>query len=99
MKKLNLKSVGALAAVSMLALSVVGTQASSAFAQAQTPPAATQNVVTNTESIETQAAGETIEAPTAGEVVEKNGTDLDAIQAGPGQQLEQQGGSNLDGNF
>jgi hypothetical protein len=99
MKKLNLKSVGALAAVSMLTLGVVGMQASSAFAQAQTPPATAQSVVTGTESIEAPAAGELVEAPTAGEPVEKKGADLDAIQAGPGQQLEQQGESTLDGNF
>ena len=99
MKKINIKSVGAIAAVSMIALSVVGMQAASAFAQAPTPPTAAQSVVTGTEAIETPAAGETIEAPTVGEPVEAKGTDLDTIQAGPGQQLEQQGESTLDGNF
>jgi hypothetical protein len=99
MKKLNLKSAGALAVVSMLTLSVVGMQASSAFAQAQTPPATAQSVVTGTEAIETPADGEPVEMPTTGEPVEKKSADLDAIQAGPGQQLEQQGESTLDGNF
>ena len=46
------------------------------------------------------AAVETVESPEMlGETVEAKGADLDAIQAGPGQQLEQQGGSTLGGNY
>ncbi len=90
MKKLNLKTIGALGAAGMIALGVVGMQAATAFAQAPNPPVQSQSVVTGTD---------TIEAPAAGETVEAKGADLDTIQAGPGQQLEQQGGSNLDGNF
>ncbi len=44
-------------------------------------------------------ATESVEAPEVGEAAEATGADMDTIQAGPGQQLEQQGGSNLDGNF
>jgi hypothetical protein len=54
-----------------------------------TPPAATETI----------EAPKVAGAPEAGEVAEAKGADLDAIQAGPGQQLEQQGGSTLDGNF
>ena len=54
-----------------------------------TPPAAVENIETS----------EKLGAPEVGEMAEAKGADLDAIQAGPGQQLEQQGGSTLDGNF
>lgn len=50
--------------------------------------------------VTTPPAVETVESPEMlGESAEAKGADLDAIQAGPGQQLEQQGGSTLDGNF
>ncbi len=50
--------------------------------------------------VTTPSAVEGVEAPAGLEAGEAaKGADLDAIQAGPGQQLEQQGGSTLDGNF
>ena len=56
-------------------------------------PVATPPAVENVES------PEILGAPEVGETAEAKGADQDAIQAGPGQQLEQQGGSTLDGNF
>lgn len=58
-----------------------------------------QGPVTTPPAVESVETPQGIEAPEVGETAEAKGADLDAIQAGPGQQLEQQGGSALDGNF
>lgn len=86
MKKLNLKTIGAISAVSMIALSVLGMRAASAFAQSQTPPAAVataEDVSTgpDTDTIDEQVGDQTAAdgvvdtAETTGAEVKTNDTD------------------------
>jgi cytoskeletal protein RodZ len=60
MKKLNLKTVGAIGAVSMIALSVIGMRAASTFAQEPTPQTPVA-VVTAAEDVSTGPDTDTID--------------------------------------
>ncbi|MCL4507264.1 MAG: hypothetical protein M1434_01510 [Chloroflexi bacterium] len=60
MKKLNLKTVGAIGAAGMIALSVAGIQAAAVFAQEPTPQTPSA-VVTSTEDVSTGLDTDTID--------------------------------------